>query len=82
MNVDESQAQGWEKRERERQILGYDNIEDVKQSKTNTLTEEYKLFCMELGETVESIQLPFIHLTIILETLCKTYLTIIVITKF
>lgn len=37
--------------------------DDVKDSKVNMLTEEFELFCMEPGESVESMQTRVLHLT-------------------
>lgn len=42
------------------QVL-YDSIKDIKEFKINMLIEEYKLFRIEPGETVESMQMHFIH---------------------
>lgn len=45
---------------------------DVKQSKINTLIEEYELFCMKPGKYVTSMQMKFHHIVNKLEIIFKT----------
>jgi len=37
-------------------------IDEVKQSKVNTLVPQYEVFCMQDGETISSMQLRFTHI--------------------
>ena len=53
------------------QVL-YEGTKDVKDFKINTMIEEYELFCMEPGVTVESMQSRFLHLINKLEILEKS----------
>jgi len=40
----------------------YEGTEDVKQSKINTLIQQYKLFRMEDDESISSMQMRFTHI--------------------
>ena len=46
--------------------------DDVKQSKINTLVQQYEVFCMEDGETTSSMQMRFTHIVNKLQNLGKT----------
>lgn len=54
------------------QVL-YKRTKDIKDSRINTLTEEYELFYMESSETVESMQNHFLHLINKLDNLGKSF---------
>ena len=45
--------------------------DDIKQSKINTLIQQYALFYMEDGETISSIQLRFTHIVNKLQKVIK-----------
>lgn len=55
------------------QIL-HQRTEDVKQSKINTLAEEYKLLHMEPSKIMASMHIKFSHIINKLENLAKTHL--------
>jgi hypothetical protein len=40
----------------------HEGTDDVKQSKINTLVQQYELFCMEDGESISSMQMRFTHI--------------------
>jgi len=46
--------------------------DEVKQSKINTLVQQYELFCMNDGETISSMQMRFTHIVNKLKNLGKT----------
>jgi len=50
----------------------HEGTDDVKQSKINTLVQQYELFCMEDGETISSMQMRFTHIVNKLQNLGKT----------
>lgn len=53
------------------QVL-YEGTKYIKESKINNMIDEYKLLLMELSETVESMQIHFIHLINKLDSLGNT----------
>lgn len=53
------------------QVL-YEGTKYIKESKINNMIDEYKLLLMELSETVESMQMHFIHLINKLDSLGNT----------
>lgn len=48
-------------------------MNDVMDSKINMFTEEFQLFCMEPGESSDSMQTRFLHLINKLRELGKTF---------
>lgn len=52
----------------------HEDTKDVKQSKINTLTQQYELFHMEEDEVISSMQLRFTHVVNKLENPSKTIL--------
>lgn len=63
------------------QIL-HQRTEDVKQSKINTLAEEYKLLHMEPSKIMASMHIKFSHIINKLENLAKTHLVNILLLRF
>lgn len=53
-------------------LILYEGNKDFKQSKINTLTEEYELFCMEPNEIVASIHMRFSYIINKIENLGNT----------
>ena len=50
----------------------HERTDEVKQSKINTLVQQYEHFCMEDCETISSMQMRFIHIVNKLQNLGKT----------
>jgi len=50
----------------------HEGTDEVKQSKVNTLVQQYELFCMKDGETISSMQMTFTHIVNKLQNLGKT----------
>ena len=50
----------------------HEGTDEVKQSKVNTLVQQYELFCMKDGETISSMQIRFTHIIDKLQNLGKT----------
>jgi len=50
----------------------HEGTDEVKQSKINTLVQQYELFCMKDGETISSMQMRFTHIVNKLQNLGKT----------
>jgi len=48
-----------------------EGTDDVKQSKINTLVQQYELFCMNDGETISYMQMRFTHIVKKLQNLGK-----------
>jgi hypothetical protein len=47
----------------------FEGMDDVKQSKIDTLTHEYELFCMEQDENLASMQMKFTQILNKLKTI-------------
>jgi len=58
-----------------------EETDDVKQSKINTLIQQYEFFHMVDGESISSMEMRFTHIVKKLENLEKTSQTKIVLTK-
>jgi len=50
----------------------HEGTNEVKQSKVNTLVQQYELFCMKDGETISSMQMRFTHIINKLQNLGMT----------
>jgi hypothetical protein len=50
----------------------YEGTDELKQSKINTLVQQYELFCMNDGESFSSMQMRFTHIVNKLQNLGKT----------
>jgi len=60
----------------------HERTDDVKQSKINTLVQQYELFRMEDGESISSIQIRFTRIVNKLQNLGKDIQTKIALIKF
>ena len=49
----------------------HEGTDEVKQSKVNSLMQQYELFCMKDGETISSMQMRFTHIVNKLQNLGK-----------
>jgi len=50
----------------------HEGTDEVKQSKINTLVQQYEIFCMKDSETISSMQMRFTHIINKLQNLGKT----------
>jgi len=60
----------------------HEGTDEVKQSKVNTLVQQYELFCMKGGEIISSMKMRFTHIVNKFKTLVKQSQTKIALIKF